>query len=353
MVLGMTEPAALRRPTGGPPRIAVPVLPKLVGYVLRRLLLAIPLILVVIALNFTLIMLAPGDPVDLIVPEGADQAYRDRVRAEFGLDQPAPVQLVRYVANVARGDLGYSIRFRQDVLPLIVSRLGATLLLAGTGFIISSVLGVLLGVIAARRANSFGDNAATLFSLAGYSMPVFWLGQLMLVVFALDLGWFPTQGMFSIRTPTEGFAHVLDVAHHLVLPALAYSIYPLTLIYRLTRVKMRDTLVLDYITTARAKGLRERRISYRHALPNAFLPVLTVIGYNFGFMLAGSVLVETVFGWPGMGRLLQESIFGRDYPVLLGLFTVSSVMVIVANVITDILYAVIDPRVTFTRRGGT
>lgn len=328
-------------------RLRLPGSPALWGYAMSRLLQAIPLVLFVIVLNFALIKTAPGDAVDFIAPEGADEAYRDRLRVEFGLDQPAPVQLLRYVAGVVQGDLGYSMRFGQNVLPLILDRLGATALLAGTGFVLSSLIGVLLGVVASRHINSIWDNLATLLSLVGYSMPVFWLGQLLLIVFSLNLGWFPVQGLSSIRAPTEGFARVVDVAQHLALPAFAYSIYPLTLIFRLTRVKMQDTLVLDYITTARAKGLAEGRITYRHALPNAFLPVLTVIGFNFAFLLAGSVLVENVFAWPGIGRLLNDAITARDYPVILGVFTISAVMVIVANAITDVLYAVIDPRVTF------
>lgn len=329
-------------------RVGIPT--GLIAYAAGRLIQAIPLVLVVIVLNFALIKLAPGDPVDYIAPEGADLAYRERLRAEFGLDKPEPVQLLNYVGGIARGDLGYSIRFSEPVLPLILSRLGATVVLAGTGYIVSSALGVLLGVIAARRSRSWADNLTTLLALIGYSMPAFWLGQLLLIAFALGLGWFPTQGMYTVAPRAEGVARVVDVAHHLVLPAFAFSIYPLALIFRLTRVKMQDTLVLDYITTARAKGVSEGRITYRHALPNAFLPVLTVIGYNVGFLLVGAVLVENVFAWPGVGRLLQEGIVARDYPLILGVFTLTAILVVVVNVITDILYAVIDPRVTLGSR---
>jgi len=332
-------------------RAARPILGSnsLFGYIIRRLLQAVPLIILIVVFNFLLIKLAPGNPVDLIAPDGSSDEYRQHIRDLLGLDQPLAVQIWNYVANVAHGDLGYSVRSSQYVLPLILSRVPSTLLLTGSGFLISSAMGVALGVLAARKANSFIDNFATLLALAGYSMPVFWVGQLLLLVFALDLGWLPAQGMSSIRAPTEGFPHVVDVAQHLVLPLIAYSIYPITLVFRLTRVKMQETLVLDFITTARAKGLREARVAYRHALPNAFLPVLTVIGLSFGFLLSGSVLVETVFAWPAIGRLLNDAIFGRDYPVLLGILVVVSMMVVVANVITDILYAVIDPRVTYGR----
>lgn len=320
----------------------------LLFYMLRRLGQLLPLLFVIIVVNFFVIHAAPGDPVDILTGsmEAGDE-YIAQVREQFGLDKPLPVQLLTYVVKMLHFDLGYSLRFRQDVLSLILERLPATLLLMGTALVISSVVGVVLGAIAARRPYSLTDNAATLVALAGYSMPVFWLGQLLLLGFALQLDWFPVQGMYSLRAPSDGWGRVLDIAHHLALPALTYSIYHLALIFRLSRVKMQETLALDFITTARAKGVPERRVVYYHALRNAILPVVTIIGLNFGFMLAGSVLTETVFAWPGMGRLMYEAIMARDYPLLLGLFTVVSVMVIVANIVTDIVYAFIDPRVAY------
>ena len=316
-------------------------------YLARRLIQAVPLILVIILINFFLIHAAPGDPVDVLVGSmEATEEYIAQLRAEFGLDQPLVVQFGRYLAKMLQFDLGYSLRFREPVLDLILSRLPATLLLMGTALVVSSLLGILLGAVAARRPYSLTDHGATFVALAGYSMPVFWLGQLLLLLFSLQLNWFPSQGMYSLRAPREGWGRALDVAHHLALPALTYSVYHLALIYRLTRVKMQETLALDYVTTARAKGVSEGRVVYVHALRNAVLPVVTVIGLNFGFMLAGSVLTETVFAWPGMGRLLYEAIGARDYPVLMGLFTCLSLMVIGANVVTDLIYALIDPRVT-------
>ncbi len=317
-------------------------------YVLRRLAQAVPLVLVIILINFLLIHAAPGDPVDFLIGSmEATPEFLAQLRAEFGLDQPLHVQLARYVWKILQFDLGYSLRFREPVLELIVSRLPATLLLMGAALVISSVIGILLGTLAALRPYSRLDHAVTFTALAGYSMPVFWLGQIVLIVFSLQLNWFPTQGMYSLRAPSEGWGRVVDIAHHLTLPALTYSVYHLALIYRLTRVKMQETLALDFVTTARAKGVAEPRVVLVHALRNAVLPVVTVIGLNFGFMLAGSVLTETVFAWPGMGRLLYEAIQARDYPVLMGLFTVLSVMVILANVVTDLVYAVIDPRVAY------
>lgn len=317
-------------------------------YIGGRLVQAVPILFVIILINFTLIHAAPGDPIDFLIGStDATPEYIEGLRREFGLDQPLSVQFATYITKILQFDLGYSLRYREPVLSLILGRMPATLLLMGTALVFSSLVGILLGVFAARRPYTAGDYAATFISIAGYSMPVFWLGQIMLVVFALHLAWFPTQGMYSLRAPSEGIGRVLDVAHHLVLPAITYSFYHLALIFRLTRVKMQEVLALDFITTARAKGVAEGRVVYRHALRNAVLPVVTVIGLNFGFMLAGSVLTETVFAWPGMGRLLYEAVGARDYPVLMGLFTVLSFMVICANVITDVVYALVDPRVIY------
>jgi ABC-type dipeptide/oligopeptide/nickel transport system permease component len=321
---------------------------RFISFILRRILQAIPLVLVIITINFFLIHLAPGDPVDILAGEMmANPEYAQQLRSEFGLDQPLLVQLGRFISKLVRFDLGYSLRYRQDVFNLILGRLPPTLLLMGTSLVFSSFIGILLGTIAAYRPYSLIDNAATLMALAGYSMPVFWLGQVLLIAFALELGWFPMQGMVSLRVSSVGWTRVLDILHHLVLPAVTFTVYHLTLIFRLTRVKMQEVLAMDFVTTARAKGLPERYVVIRHALRNAMLPVVTVVGLHFGFMLAGSVLVETVFAWPGMGRLMFEAIMARDYPVLMGLFFCVSVMVILANVLTDIVYAIIDPRVAY------
>ena len=337
----------MRRIAPGSRACAIASMP-LLTYALRRVAQAIPLILIIIGINFALIHAAPGDPVDVLMGSSeADPAMVAELRADFGLDQPIPVQLVRYYAKVLTLDLGESFRYREPVLDLIASRLPATLLLMGTAIVVSTLIAVALGVVAALRPYSVLDNATTFMALAGYSMPVFWLGQLLLIVFALGLDWFPAQGMVSIRAPAEGFARVLDIAHHLVLPALTYSLYHLALMFRLTRAKMQEVLQQDFIQTARAKGLSESQMIFSHALRNAMLPIVTVLGLNFGFMLAGSVLTETVFAWPGTGRLLYEAILARDYPVLMGLFVCLSSMVVAVNLATDIAYALIDPRVVY------
>ena len=337
----------MRRIAPGSRACAIASMP-LLTYSLRRVAQAIPLILIIIGINFALIHAAPGDPVDVLMGSSeADPAMVAELRADFGLDKPIPVQLVRYYAKVLTLDLGESFRYREPVLDLIASRLPATLLLMGTAIVVSTLIAVALGVVAALRPYSVLDNATTFMALAGYSMPVFWLGQLLLIVFALGLDWFPAQGMVSIRAPAEGFARVLDIAHHLVLPALTYSLYHLALMFRLTRAKMQEVLQQDFIQTARAKGLSESQMIFSHALRNAMLPIVTVLGLNFGFMLAGSVLTETVFAWPGTGRLLYEAILARDYPVLMGLFVCLSSMVVAVNLATDIAYALIDPRVVY------
>ncbi len=314
-----------------------------------RLVQAVPLLFVVMTVNFVLIHTAPGDPILLLIGEGAaSEELIEQTRAEFGLDRPLHVQFFSYVGNVLQLNLGYSLRYRQDVFDLILSRLPASLLLMGTAFLVSSSAGILLGLYAGTRKDSLADRVAVILSILGYSMPVFFLGLLVLIVFALHLGWFPTQGMYDIRNPQEGWGLVKDVAHHLVLPVITYSAFQLALIFRVTRVKMQQVMAEDYIVTARAKGVREGRVVFRHAVPNTLLPIVTILGLNLEWLLAGSVLTETVFAWPGLGRLMFDAVSARDFPLLMGLFVVISAFVIIVNLMTDILYRFIDPRVSFT-----
>ena len=318
-------------------------------YVMGRLAQAVPLLFVVMTVNFVLIHSAPGDPVDLLIGEGgASQELIDHIRAEFGLDRPLHVQFFSYLGNVLQLNLGYSLRYRQDVFDLILDRLPASILLMGTAFVLSSVVGILLGLYSGTRKDTPADRIAVILSILGYSMPVFFLGLLMLTIFALKLGWFPTQGMYNIRNPQEGWGLVMDVAHHLVLPVITYSAFQLALIFRVTRVKMQQVMTEDYIVTARAKGVHERRVVFRHAVPNTLLPIVTILGLNLEWLLAGSVLTETVFAWPGLGRLMFDAVSARDFPLLMGLFIVISAFVIIVNLMTDVLYRFIDPRVSFT-----
>ena len=315
-------------------------------YILRRLVECVPLILGVIVINFILIHLAPGDPTyALIGPFQVSEEYLNQVRREFGLDQPLPVQLFNYLSKVLQADLGYSIAFRQPVASLILERVPYTLLLMLTALISASAMGIFLGLVCARKPFSFLDNVSTLVGMIGYSLPVFWLGQMLIYYFAVVLGWMPAQGMLSIRSDPEGIGKVLDILWHLILPAFALGFRYLAITTRFTRSSMLEVMGEEYIKTARAKGLDEFTVLFRHGLRNALLPVITIIGMNFGFVLSGSVLTEIVFAWPGLGRLMYDAIFARDYPVMMGMFVIVSVMVVVINLCVDLLYAVLDPRI--------
>ena len=315
-------------------------------FLATRLAWAIPIIAVILVVNFLIVHLAPGDPVQALVGDfPAPPGYIEQIRHDFGLDQPIWIQLIRYGENLARGNLGYSFANRQPVLGLILVRAGTTMILMIPGLIAASLLGIVLALAAAPRAGSLFDSGITALSLFGYSVPIFWLGQLLIILFAIDLGWLPAQGMMSLRGSATGWAFVRDVLWHLVLPAFSITIFFVAIVARVARASIVTVLSEDFITTAMAKGLSRRTILWRHVLPNAMIPVVTVIGYNFGYSLTGAILVETVFAWPGLGNLFVTSVGNRDYPVLQGILLLSAVMVVVANLATDLLYAVLDPRV--------
>lgn len=317
------------------------------SYIVRRIVQAIPLLFCIIVLNFLLIHLAPGDPIDLLTKEGANETMVQFIRHEFGLDKPLYVQLFRYITSVLKGNLGYSFTYHVPVLNLILDRIPATFLLMFTALLIASAFGIALGILAATKPFSLIDNLIAFASLAGYSTPIFWSGQILVIVFALQLDLLPTGGMFNIRENFTGWNFIWDVAMHLLLPALCFSFYNLALICRITRASMLEVFQKDYVTTARSKGLREDTVVLKHIFRNALIPIVTLIGMSFGLMFAGSVLTETVFSWPGLGRLTYESILNRDYPVLMGIFIVVSVAIIIANLITDMVYCVLDPRIRY------
>jgi peptide/nickel transport system permease protein len=317
-------------------------------YALVRLLQIPPVLFGLVTVIWLVVRLAPGDPVLALVGDfPAPDEYVRRIREEFGLDRSLPEQFFRYVTAVARGDLGFSFVFRRPVLGLVLERAGATALLTVTALLFASLAGVAVGILSARRPFSWVDGLISGGSVVGFSVPVFWLGQLLILLFAVTLGWLPAQGMVSVRENPEGWARVRDIGLHLVLPAAALSLRFLAMTARLARASMLEVLGRDYIRTAQAKGASGARVLIGHALPNAVLPVLTLVGYNLGFVLAGSALVETVFGWPGIGRLLYDSVFARDFPVLLGIMIVVSLTVVLANLVTDLLYAYVDPRIRY------
>ncbi|MCL4187104.1 MAG: ABC transporter permease [Rhodobacteraceae bacterium] len=319
----------------------------IVLYVLRRLVQAVPLVVGIVTINFILIRLAPGDPATLLAGEFADRATVDRLREEFGLNEPLWVQYATYLWKVASLDLGHSYRFRAPVTEIVLGRLPNTLLLLVVSFGLSMVLGILLAALSARRPNSAFDNTASTIAMLGYCLPMFWLGMMLILVFSSLLGWLPTGGMYSLRGNATGMALVADIARHLILPATAYAAYFMAMAYRLTRAKLIETLREDYIRTARMKGLSERRVLFGHALRNAMVPVIAVMGLDFGVMIGGAVVVETVFSWPGVGRLMYESILSRDYPLLLGIFVIVSFGVIVVNLLADLVAALVDPRIAY------
>ncbi len=315
----------------------------------KRLVQSIVLIFLLIVINFFLIHLAPGDPVYYLAGQSGDEQYYALIRAKFGLDQPLTTQLWKYLSSVLRGDLGYSLSYQQPVASVIFSRVPATLLLILSALLMASVGGVLLGVEAARKENSVYDRAFNTFALLGHSFPSFSIGHLLLLFFALYLGLFPAQGMISANQDSSGIDYLLDLLAHLALPAVTLAIVQIAQIMRLTRSEMLSVLSENFITTARAKGVSERKVLYGHALRNALLPVVTIIGADLGMLLSGAVLTETVFAYPGLGRLTLEVLAARDYPVLMGLFLLISIAVTVMNFLTDILYPLVDPRIKYSR----
>lgn len=319
----------------------------MVSYLFRRLL-QVPLLLSgIVVFMFILIHAAPGDPIVALAGEYGNAAYYEEMRAKFGLDRPLSEQLLTYLTNLARGDLGRSYTYGQPVVQVILDRTPTTLLLLGVALLLSSFMGLGLGLLAARWPRTVLDTAVTVLLLIGYALPVFWLGQMMIYFLALKGGWFPIQGMTNARERYEGWQLVVDVAHHLVLPAVALAVQQMALVGRLTRSEMLEVLSQPYILTARGKGLSERQLFLGHALRNAFLPIVTVIGGRIGFLFAGAVLTETVFAWPGLGRLLLEATQARDYPILMGMLLLVSITVIIANLATDVVYVWLDPRITF------
>ena len=313
---------------------------------------AIGLLLAVVVVVFFLIQLAPGDAALYLAGDQGvgDAEFLAQVRADYGLDQPLLVQLGTYVGNVAQLNLGESIYFNEPVLGLIVERLFATVLLAGTSLLFAVGLGVAIGVYTARRPESPTSSAATAASLVGFSTPVFYSAIMFIVVFAAKWSLLPVGGMEDVRYDGNWVGETIDLLQHLILPALSLGIIYLAIYSRLARASMLEVLESDYIRTARAKGAQERVVVYKHALRNAVIPVITAAGLQVGNLLSGALLVEVVFAWPGIGRLAVDSIFRRDSPTLLGIMIFSSAMVIVANLLTDLVYRLIDPRI---RVGGS
>lgn len=315
--------------------------------ILKRVASTIGLLLAVIVLNFLLLKLAPGDPVSVIVGEmgGASDELVAQLRAAYGLDKPVPLQLLIYVGKILVGDFGYSFYYREPVLQLILQRLPATVLLVLTALLVAVVAGTVMGVFSARRPKGLLSHFVTVFSLVGYAAPVFWTGLMLIILFASFWPIFPVSGMMDVAGAGGLLSRTLDILHHLALPSMTLALIYVATYSRLSRASMLDVLGTDYIRTARAKGLSEHRVVFGHALRNALIPIVTMVGLQFGQLFAGAVLVETVFSWPGLGRLAFESILRRDYNTLLAILFFSALMVVIANLLTDIAYGIIDPRI--------
>jgi peptide/nickel transport system permease protein len=312
-----------------------------------RLVKGVLVLFAIAVLNFFLIRAAPGDPAQVLAGEGgaADAVLLEQLRERFGLDRPLLEQLWIYLKGYATFDLGFSYRQQQPVLTLILDRLPATLILTGTAFVISLLLGVVLGALAARRAGRWSDSLITTIALVFYATPLFWIALMGQIVFSLKLGWVPNVGYETIGANYTGLARAADIAQHLALPALSLGLFFTALYARMMRASMLEVSGADFVKTARAKGLSPSVITRRHIARNAILPVVTLAGLQAGQLVGGAVLTETVFAWPGIGRLMFDALVQRDYSVLLGVFFISSAMVVVFNLITDVIYRIADPRI--------
>lgn len=305
----------------------------MIRYIALRLLLLIPTLLGVLAVTFALLYLAPGDPVAAIVGERADSATVTRVRQELRLDDPVPLRFARYVGGVVRGDLGRSYITRRPIVRELAQRFPATLRLAGAAMLIAITFGLAIGILGALRPGSWADRIATLGAYLGISFPVYWVGLLLILWFAVTLRWFPPSGYGGLL--------------FLVLPAITLGMRSVAFLARMTRSTMREVLGSDLVRTARSKGLSETRVVLRHALGNALLPIITVVGLDFGSYLTGSILTETIFSWPGVGRYVLTAIDKRDLPAIQGSILFLSLVFVLANLLTDLCYAAADPRVTY------
>ena len=316
-------------------------------YVVRRLLQVLPAVASILIVTFAVVQAAPGDPVVAVAGESGNEEYYDFMREKFGLDRPVVEQFWTYATNVLRGDLGVSFVQGQEVVDLILERVPATLLLMGSALAVSTVGGIVLGALAARRPFGPFDLGVSTGALIGYALPSFWLAQLAMLTIAFRTGWFPIQGMTDARADYTGLAHYLDVARHLVLPSLVLAASEVALITRIARTGILAEMDSDYIKVAQAKGLSPTGALVHHALRNALLPVVTVVGTRIGFLFSGAVLVETVFGWPGLGRLVLSAAQTRDHPLLLGMVLLVAFSLVLSNLLTDLLYARVDPRIRY------
>lgn len=317
-------------------------------YIGKRALSGILVVLLSVCFNFTLIRLAPGDPIRIMAGlDNPNEAQIQALRVKYGLDKSIPEQFVMFLKQLSHGDLGYSYVSDQSVATMIIEKIGPTLTLTLTALIFAVTLGTILGIYAARKNGSLFDKFVCNISYVFDATPGFWLGLMMIIIFASYLKLLPTSGMVSLKNNYTGIKYYLDVAKHLVLPISTMVLTQMPYYFRIARSSVLQAMAEDYITTFRATGMKEGRIFNKYVLRNAILPTVTVVGMRMGFLLSGSVLIETVFAWPGMGRMMYTAIGKRDYPLLTGIYLVTSVMICVAMILVDILYGFIDPRIRY------
>lgn len=315
--------------------------------ILRRFAQIIPLIFAVIVMNFALIHMAPGSLFDVMTSEQqvTDPKMLEQLRHTYGVDQPATVQLAKYIWSVMRLDLGYSYRQNAPVLDVILQQLPATVILMLASTLIALLVGITAGVLASVKVNTIWDNLISLGAVFFFAAPSFWLGIMMTVLFSVKLGWFPVGGMRDIGVDHSAFGDALDVMKHLVLPATALGLFYAATFARVMRASMLEVFRLDFVRTARAKGLSPARVVIAHVMRNALLPIVTLLGLQLGTMLGGSVVIESVFSWPGIGSLLFDSVMSRNFPMVLGVLVLGSMLVAVSNATVDVLYLRLDPRI--------
>uniref|UniRef100_UPI0028B1EC7C ABC transporter permease n=1 Tax=Achromobacter sp. TaxID=134375 RepID=UPI0028B1EC7C len=308
---------------------------------------AVPLLLGVVVLNFALIQSVPGTFLDVMTAEQqvTDPALIERLRVTYGLDQPPTVQLLKYIGSVASLDFGYSYRHNLPVLDVILAHLPATLVLMLASIAIAVLVGMAAGIVSAVKVNTWWDSAVSAFAVLCFAAPSFWLGIMLIILFSVKLGWFPVGGMVTIGLDGGTWRQALDVLHHLTLPAIALGLFYSAAYARVMRASMLEVSRMDYVRTAYAKGLTRTAVVLRHILRNAVLPIVTLLGLQLGSVLGGSIVVEAVFSWPGIGGVLFDSVMSRNYPVVLGILVLSSLVVILANIVVDLLYTRMDPRI--------
>lgn len=317
-------------------------------YIGKRALSGLLVVILSVCFNFTLIRLAPGDPIRIMAGlDNPNEAQIALLRAKYGLDKSIPEQFVLFLKQIAHGDLGYSYVSDRPVVDMIMEKVGPTLALSLTVLIIAVTIGTLIGVYAARKNGSWFDKLVCNISYIFDATPGFWLGLMMIIVFASYLKLLPTSGMVSLRNNYTGIRYILDVAKHMILPVSTMVLTQIPYYFRIARSSVLQAMAEDYVITFRATGMKESKIFNKYVLRNAILPTVTVVGMRMGFLLSGSVLIETVFAWPGMGRLMYTSISKRDYPLLTGIYLVSSLLICVAMILVDVLYGFIDPRIRY------